>query len=103
MLLAVCLALPGGVGHAMASGYGGGSDRVAVCRATSSQFRPYVKVTVPAFVADRFLDQGGVLPDEDGNCPEGIDIREYVQAQRQKIYERIADIFGNVFGRFTLN
>jgi hypothetical protein len=68
-------------------GYGG--EKVTVCKKTSSQVRPYVKVTVPEHVAEQFLDKGGVLPDSQGNCPEGISIRELVASRLQEIFSRI--------------
>lgn len=80
-------------------GYGGDPDKVTVCKKTGSRFRPYVKVTVPEFVAERFLADGGVLPDGDGKCPEGINIREYITERRAAIAVRLNSIFDRVFGR----
>lgn len=66
-------------------GYGGGA-LVTVCKTTRSVFMPYVKVAVPAAVAERFLAQGGILLDAQGNCPRGVSITEYVFDRLQSIF-----------------
>jgi len=70
-------------------GYGGTpTDRVAVCREIGSRFNPYIKVTVPEFVADRWVARGdAVWPDTNGRCPQAE------QTLRQYIQERLAGIF----------
>lgn len=101
MLIAAVLAVssPASVS---AAGYGGpGVDRVAVCRATSSQFRPFVLVTVPQFVADRYLAQGGVKPDSAGKCPEGINIRDYIAERIEERLKAVNERIANIRDRFA--
>lgn len=97
------LALLGSAGFVQATGYGGGNhdQKVTVCKATGSRFLPYVKVTVPSKVADQFLDKGGVLPDEDGDCPKGIDIRDYIREKEHNAYQRFSSFFHNTWSHFS--
>lgn len=75
-------------GRTQGSGYGGG--RVTVCHATGSRFLPYVKVTVPKQVADRWIgNHQAVYPNARGECPRGVNIRDYVR-----------DILSGIFSRF---
>ncbi len=75
-------------GRVQGSGYGGG--RVEVCHATGSRFLPYVKVTVPRQVADRWIaNHQAVYPGANGQCPRGVNIRDYVR-----------DILSGIFSRF---
>lgn len=70
-------------------GYGGGgrADVAPFCRATGSQFMPYVRITIPTATIERLLARGGgILPDTQGNCPSGISITEY-------IFDRIQSVF----------
>ncbi len=76
-------------GQVAGSGYGGG--RIEVCRATGSQFTPYVKVSVPRQIADRWISSGQAInPDAQGQCPKGVSIRDFVR-----------EILANVFSRFA--
>jgi Ni/Co efflux regulator RcnB len=67
-------------------GYGGGNEKITVCKATGSRFNPYVKVTVPKSVGQQFLHDHGVLPDKKGNCPKGISIADYIRELYQKYF-----------------
>ena len=71
-------------------GYGYGGDRVDVCKEVGSKFKPYIKVTVPEFIAQRWIDAGeAIWPDGNNECPEGINIRDYIQ-----------DLLDDIFSRF---
>lgn len=74
-------------GQVSVNGYGGG--KVEVCRETGSRFNPYVKVSVPAFVADRWIEADrAILPDAQGKCPNGISVRDFVQQILAGIFNR---------------
>ena len=87
ILTAVVIAVPATT--SANSGYGGGNKQITVCKKTGSRFLPYVKVTVPKKVGEQFLHEGGVLPNNKGECPKGISIRDY-----------ISELFHNIFDRF---
>jgi hypothetical protein len=63
------------------AGYGNGNERVTVCRATKSRFLPYVTVTVPESVVDRWIADGrAILPDSEGECPKAeVTIQDYIK------------------------
>lgn len=76
-------------GQIAGNGYGGG--KVAVCHKTGSPFNPYVKVSVPQQVADRWVANGqAIMPDAQGQCPKGISIREFVREILAGIFSRHA-------------
>lgn len=74
------------------NGFGYGNDRVEVCRATGSRFFPYTKVTVPEFVAERWIAQDRAVYPVGGECPAPEKtLRDYIR-------DRVSNIFGRIFG-----
>lgn len=69
-------------------GYGGGNEKETVCKKTGNRFVPYVKVTVPEFIANKFLHEGGVLPNSNGKCPQGISIHDYISDLLNNIFKK---------------
>lgn len=75
-------------------GYGGGNEKITICKKTGSPFNPYVKITVPKFVGEQFIHQKDAIAlPANGKCPQGISLRDYMA----QLFHRVFN--SNVFAK----